>query len=126
MGSCGSSLKQLCVWKFSFLPAAADGLQSAKGDESFSYPVVYPALPPLDRDGDSSTSHHPGEQLPDSSGHGQPPQKMGEMNPSSGIPTSPTPTTATHTKISTVPTDPLSLPTSHGHGQPHTASLQRR
>lgn len=120
---------------FFFSPAAADGLQSAKGDENLipdanaiSYPTLYPLLPPLDGDGDNSTSHHPGEQHPDSSGHGQSPQKMGEMNPSGGILSSPTPTTATYTKMSKVPVgaDPLSLPTSHGHGQPHMGSLQER
>ena len=50
------------------------------------------------------------------------------MNPSGGIPTSPTPTTATHAKMSevSVGTDPLFSPTSHGRGHPQTASLQRR
>ena len=120
----------MCV-EISFSPAAADGLQSAKGDKS-SIPganaIFYPALPPLDRDGGSPTSHHPNEQPPGPSGHGQPPHTMGEMDPSSGLLTSSAPTTATPIKISevSVGTDPLSPPTSHSHGQPHTASLQGR
>jgi len=112
----------------------ADDL-SAKKDESSipgakvtSYTALYPALSPSGGEGGSSTSHHTGEQPTCPSGHGQPSNRMGEMNPSGGIPTSPTPTTATHAKMSevSVGTDPLFSPTSHGHGHPQTASLQRR